>query len=109
MNNQNTNATDHAEVTIRRPDGTIETVKLHPAKFPAMTDALFARMKKANLDAGRGECLSYRNVPVATGAPKTEVKLTTSSWGERAITWYGDLSRQDADIISECRQALTQA
>lgn len=106
MTNENTNTTDHAELTIRRPDGTIETVKLHPAKFPVMTDALFARMKKANLDAGRGECLSYRNVPAVK---MTEVKLTTSGWGEHAITWYGDLSRPDADIITECRQALTQA
>ena len=106
MTNQNTNTTDHAELTIRRPDGTIETVKLHPAKFPVMTDALFARMKKANLDAGRGECLSYRNVPTVK---MTEVKLATSSWGEHAITWYGDLTRADADILAECRQALTQA
>ena len=106
MNNQNTNDTDHAEVTIRRPDGTIETVKLHPAKFPVMTDALFARMKKANLDAGRGECLSYRNVPVVN---MNEVKLGTSSWGDHAITWYGDLTRADADILAECRQTLANA
>jgi hypothetical protein len=107
MTNQNTNSDyAHAELTIRRPNGEIEVVALHPAKFPVMTDTLFARMKKANLDAGRGECLSYRNVAVA---PKTEVKLTTSGWGEHAITWYGDLTRADADILAECRQVLAKA
>lgn len=107
MTNQNTNSDyAHVELTIRRPNGAIEVVALHPAKFPTMDEALFERMKKANLAAGRGECLSYRNVAVA---PKTEVKLTTSGWGEHAITWYGDLTRADADIIAECRQALDKA
>jgi hypothetical protein len=45
----------HAEITIRRTSGEVETVK-HPAK---LNDALFARIKAATKAAGKGDCLSY--------------------------------------------------
>jgi hypothetical protein len=46
------------EITVRRPDGTVETVP----KEGAMNDYLFGQAKKATHEAGRGECLSYRNI-----------------------------------------------
>jgi len=49
-----------AEVTIRRPDGTVETV-VHP-KIDWFNDLIFSQMKKAMNIAGRGEVLSYRNI-----------------------------------------------
>lgn len=105
MTNQNTNTSAaRCEITIRRPNGDIEVV-VHP-KITAMDAATWARMCKINRDAGRGECLSYRNVPAVK---MTEVKLTTSGWGEHAITWYGDLTRADADVLAECREALAKA
>ena len=104
MTNQNT---ARCEITIRRPNGVVETI-VHP-KITAMDAATWARMCKINRETGRGECIGYRNVAAATVAPKTEVKLTTSSWGEHSITWYGDLTRADADILAECRQTLANA
>jgi len=48
------------EITVRRPNGQIETA-VSP-KFERLNDILFAKMVKATKDAGRGECLSYRNI-----------------------------------------------
>lgn len=52
------------EVTVRRVDGTVETL-VHPT-IPVMTDTLWSQMSKAMVDAGRGECLSYTNSTVET-------------------------------------------
>lgn len=50
---------DYSEVTIRRPSGALDTVR---TQYSQMDPQLFARIKDATLKAGRGECLSYRNV-----------------------------------------------
>jgi hypothetical protein len=49
-----------AEVTIRRPDGKIETL-IH-SKIDYFNDQILAQMRKAMNAAGRGEVLSYRNI-----------------------------------------------
>lgn len=48
------------EVTVKRPDGKIETV-VHP-KITHLNDALLVQVNKAMAAAGRGEILSYRNI-----------------------------------------------
>lgn len=57
----------HLEITIRRPNGTVETVT-HP-KFKTITDKDFDAMKAAMKAAGRGECVSYRNVTKQVETP----------------------------------------
>lgn len=101
----------HCEVTIRRPNGDIETVVLPPEKFPALNEVLFEKMRKANRAAGRGEVLSYLNVhaagPAAAVAPKASIELSTRGMSEYpALAWIGDISRPDADILAECRRLL---
>jgi hypothetical protein len=49
-----------AEVTVKRPDGTVETI-VHP-KIDYFTPALFDRFRQAMKDAGRGAALSYHNI-----------------------------------------------
>lgn len=55
-----TTTTKKAEITVKRPDGKIETIT-HP-KIDFFTPAIFAQMKKAMADAGRGDVISYRNI-----------------------------------------------
>lgn len=50
----------HCEVTIRRPNGEISTIR-HP-KITTMIPKLWEQMKEAMKMAGRGECISYKNV-----------------------------------------------
>jgi len=61
-----TTITTHAELTIKRPDGIVETVR---AKHTPMTDKLLAMYRKATADAGRGEVLSYTNVTKEVETP----------------------------------------
>jgi hypothetical protein len=69
------NIPSHVEIDVRRPDGTIETVKpRHPmnpsAQMTMMSEREFQAMKKATAAAGRGELIAYRNVTKAVEAPK---------------------------------------
>ena len=50
--------TRKTEVTVKRPDGTVETIT-HP-KVDYFTPAIFSQMQKAMADAGRGEVISYQ-------------------------------------------------
>lgn len=61
------------ELTFKRENGEIERVET--TKFPKMTDSLFAQIKAANLNAGRGELLSYEDV-----TPKQETKMNKPSY-----------------------------
>ena len=55
------NIPSHVELTVQRPNGTIEIVGT--TKFgPEINDTTFARIVAANRDADRGEVLSYRNI-----------------------------------------------
>jgi len=50
----------HVEITVRRPDGQVETVQVPNSREWSQRD--FAGCKQATANAGRGEVLSYRNV-----------------------------------------------
>ena len=92
----------YCEVTVRRPNGQIET-GIHP-KVNVMTPALWAQMAAQMTKAGRGECLSYRNITVEI----TTVTLSSRGWGDYSpCAWSGDISRPDADILAECRRLLS--
>lgn len=66
-------------LTVRRPDGTTETVDAS-AKFPhGLTDSIFAQVQAATRKAGRGEVLSYENktIEVDGGIQITDADLAT--------------------------------
>jgi hypothetical protein len=57
------------ELTFEMENG--ESRKVETDKFPKITDSLFAQIKKANLDAGRGKLVSAVDVtPKAKKADK---------------------------------------
>lgn len=51
--------TMYVEITVRRPNGTVETVR-HPTLL-SMSPNMWTRMVKDTYAAGRGTCLSYDN------------------------------------------------
>lgn len=53
-------APQKSEITVQRPDGSIETM-IHP-KVDYFTDGLLKQANKAMAAAGRGKILSYRNI-----------------------------------------------
>lgn len=57
----------HAELTICRPNGDIETVRFTGG--PELNPALFARIQTATKAAGRGDVLSYTNVKKIVETP----------------------------------------
>jgi hypothetical protein len=46
-------------MTIKRPNGSIETKDISDNFSQGLTDGMFETIKQA-LDAGKGECLSYK-------------------------------------------------
>lgn len=92
----------YCEVTVRRPNGEIETI-VHP-RVDFMTPAIWSQMQAAMTAGRRGECLSYRNVTVVI----TTVTLSSRGWGDYSpCEWEGDISRPDAEILAECRRLLS--
>ena len=92
---------NYCEVTVRRPNGQIET-GIHP-KVRVMNPALWAQMAAQMAKAGRGECISYRNVEITI----IRIVLSTRGMCEYSpVVWTGDADRADADILAECRQLL---
>lgn len=48
------------EITVKRPNGNIETTITE--KFGSFNQAIWEKMITATKNAGRGECLSYREI-----------------------------------------------
>lgn len=67
------------EVTVRRPDGTVETI-VHP-KIDFMTDGIFNQMKKAMKDGGRGEVLAYKNIDSIVEMEESDYKTSCTRCG----------------------------
>lgn len=77
----------HCMVTVRRPDGTVETIR-HP-KITTMIPKLWAEMKKAMAAAGRGECISYENVTKTVAAIQpTQAELERDRYERERDTIY---------------------
>jgi len=85
-----------AEVTIRRPDGTVETV-VHP-KIDYFTPKLFEQMKKAMADAGRGEVLSYRNIDAVVEMEDSDYQVRCERCG-RQIDSRTAYKQEETDYI----------
>lgn len=61
-------------LTIKRPDGEIESVDISQHHPSGLTDQMFETIKAATAKAGRGECLSYSVVEAPLSAEaKAEV------------------------------------
>jgi len=106
---ENNNKTPRCEITVRRPNGTVEVI-VNP-KIPYMTEYLWKRCVKLNREAGNGEYLSYKNIPAAPPVkpepPKATIFLSMRGWGDYSnLEWRGDINRPDADILAECRHLL---
>ena len=77
------------EVTVRRPDGTVETL-VHP-NIPVMTDTLWDQMVAAMREADRGECLSYVNETIETEGDRQRTEQ------RRKECEYDDLHNEGGD------------
>ena len=72
------------EVTIKRPDGTIETM-IHP-KVDHMNDKMFVAANKAMAAAGRGQFVSYRNIDAVVEMEESDYIGRCERCGEKVDT-----------------------
>ena len=93
-----------AEVTIRRPDGTVETV-VHP-KIDYFTPELFRQMKKAMAEAGRGEVLSYRNIDAVVMVEDSDYQVRCERCG-RQIDSRTAYRQQETDYLGASKIKVT--
>ena len=56
-------------LTIRRPDGTVETIDTTD-RMPVINERTFARIVASTRSAGRGEVLRYTSTPVKVTLPR---------------------------------------
>ena len=68
---------DFAEVTINRPSGAVEVVKLPTIR--ELNPALFARIVRDTKAAGRGTAVSYRNVKKEAAYTVTATDVATDN------------------------------
>lgn len=68
---------DYAEITVRRPNGSVETIK-HP-NAREINEKMFAQMKAATKAAGRGDLISFRNVQKSATYTVTPADAATDS------------------------------
>ena len=73
-----------AEVTIRRPDGKIETL-IH-SKIDYFNDQILEQMRKAMKAAGRGEVLSYQNVDAVVEMEESDYQTSCTRCGKSLDT-----------------------
>lgn len=104
------------EVTVKRPDGKIETI-IHP-KVDYMTPALWSQMTKAMRDANRGECVSYRNIDAVVEMEESDYQGRCERCGtaidtrkayhqQERMAWGGNTIKVAAYYCDHCRQLLT--
>lgn len=72
------------EVTIKRPDGTIETI-IHP-KVDYMNDKMLAEANKAMAAAGKGQFTSYRNIDAVIELEESDYMGNCERCGEKIDT-----------------------
>lgn len=110
------------ELTIRRPNGEIETLdvtdKLRAAGHSRMTDPLFRATRKATKQAGRGWALSYRNINERTDAEKAlddvlrlydEAKQLREGTGEYDLAHSFRVEQQADDAMQTWRETYPEA
>lgn len=103
------------ELTIKRTDGTVEVV-IHP-KIDRMNPQLWEHVKRANREAGRGECLSYRNIDAVIESEEEDYKEdctrchatvdTRTAYTQKEWTRFGGSKVQvNAYYCHTCHQIL---
>jgi hypothetical protein len=106
-----------AEITVKRTGGQIETL-VHP-KIDYMTPAIWAQMTKAMADAGRGECVSYRNIDAVVEMEESDYQGHCERCGtaidtraayhqQERISFGGSTVKVAAYYCDHCRQLLTE-
>ena len=104
------------EITVKRPDGTIETM-IHP-KVDYMNDAMLKAANKAMTAAGRGQIVSYRNIDAVFEMEESDYQGRCERCGERIDTrkaykqleWSrfgGKKVRVEACYCEGCRRTLS--
>jgi len=104
------------EVTVKRPDGKIETI-IHP-KVDFMTPTLWSQMTKAMRDAKRGECVSYRNIDAVVEMEESDyqgrcercgdaIDTRKAYYQQERMSWGGKTVPVTAYYCNHCRQLLT--
>ena len=86
----------NCEVTVRRPNGTIETL-IHP-KITWMNDDLLLRVNEQMTLAGRGQVISYRNIQeeVSLEFQREQICCKISAADEMATeSWSREFHRTD--------------
>lgn len=105
-----------AEITVKRPDGRIETL-IHP-KINYVTPAVWQQMGKAMRDANRGECISYRNIEAVVEMEDSDYQSNCERCGksldtrkayhqQERMSWGGSTIKVAAYYCGHCRQLLT--
>lgn len=105
------------EVTVKRPDGKIETI-IHP-KVDYMTPTLWSQMTKAMRDANRGECVSYRNIDAVVEMEESDYRGCCERCGtaidtrkayhqQERMSFGGGTVKVAAYYCDHCRQLLTE-
>jgi hypothetical protein len=87
------------EVTIRRPNGQIETIT-HP-NISFMTAPMWEAMKKAMLAANKGECLSFQNIIPQLSKSETERSRISKMFRRAADLMHGSDTNPAAGIELE--------
>ena len=104
------------EITVKRPDGKIETL-IHP-KVDYMTPAIWSQITKAMRDANRGECVSYRNIDAVVEMEEsdyqghcercgTDIDTRKAYHQQEPMSWGGKTIKATAYYCDHCRQLLT--
>ena len=106
----------HTEITVKRPDGLVETLT-HP-KIDYMTPAIWDQMRKAMTSANKGECLSYRNIDAVVEMEESVYQGHCERCGaaldtrkayhqQERMAWGGSTIKVSAYYCDHCRQLLT--
>jgi hypothetical protein len=95
------------ELTVKRPNGEIE--KVLNDKFFSLHPDLFAKMKEATRNAGRGEILSWKDVDGRTDAEKAAHALNDKiAKCEIELARARDNDPQAACILRDGLEALKE-
>lgn len=105
----------YCDVTVRRPDGLVETVR-HP-HIRHMTEPVWRQVVVDTEAAGRGTPLSYRNVTLPPREPDPQVQCdrchatiarATAYHQQEWAAWGAGQVRVTAYYCAACHSLLTQ-
>lgn len=74
----NVMVSDGCEITIHRPNGTIEVLK-NPGGYREMNNIIFAKIKTSTKAAGRGDVVSFKNLKKPAVYTVTDADAATDS------------------------------